>query len=213
MGISSAVVGAFTAVGTLILAVCGLIYQVRVFAHQANESRLAVERSTDEAVEENRRQCRRATLDFIASTIEHQHALYRRIHGDPDFRSKAIHEGQQEYMDLRSYLGYLENIAAGVRMGIFDKEVVDRTIGSRLINAWRDNHDWVAALRNAKGNHRLFEELQLLVEALPKLGDHLDSSEDSAPPLPAPEANGRTVRLFTSIPFTRQRPTPTSDPV
>ncbi|WP_157110719.1 DUF4760 domain-containing protein [Nocardia anaemiae] len=131
------------------VAVCGLIWAVPVFAHQAKESRLALDRGTQEIIAENIRQRQRATLDFIGTTIERQHALYTRINADPDFLTKASNPELEEFMALRSYLGYLENIAAGVNMSIFDQVVVDRTVGSRLVRATRSwgmaSTGWVSA--------------------------------------------------------------------
>ncbi|MRH88340.1 DUF4760 domain-containing protein [Nocardia sp. SYP-A9097] len=161
--------GSFIALSGLLVAVCGLIWQVRVFAHQAKGSRLAIDRATKETIDENIRQRQRSTLDFIGTTIERQHALYTKINSDPNFLSKASDHDRQEFMDLRSYLGYLENIAAGVNMGIFDRDVVDRTVGNRLIRAWERYGDWIQDVRRLQHNGRLYEELESLVKKLPPL--------------------------------------------
>ncbi|WP_280400779.1 DUF4760 domain-containing protein [Nocardia carnea] len=166
-------------IATFILGCAGFIWQIRIFAHQAGESRAAVDRATQEAIEENRRQCRRYTLEFIGNTIARQYDLYSKVHGDDGFLERAKVPNSEEYMGLRSYLGYLENIAAGVNMGIFDEQVVDHTAGARLIKAWEQYSGWVEAVRKAQGNKRMYEELEILVRRLPPLNPP-DSEENMA---------------------------------
>ncbi|MFF0492511.1 DUF4760 domain-containing protein [Nocardia sp. NPDC004068] len=173
--------GTILAVAGLLVAVCGLIWQVRVFAHQVKESHSALNRGTQEAIEENIRQRQRATLDFIGTTIERQHALYTRINADPDFLTKASDHTRKEFMDLRSYLGYLENIAAGVNLGIFDQTVVDRTVGSRLVRAWERYGVWIQETREFQDNRRLFEELEHLAEKLPAITPVVKKTDSPEP--------------------------------
>ncbi|WP_280417804.1 DUF4760 domain-containing protein [Nocardia carnea] len=169
----------FVMIATFVLGCAGFIWQIRIFTHQVKESRLAVERATEEAIEENRRQCRRYTLEFIGNTIARQYDLYSKVHADDGFLERAKVPNSEEYMGLRSYLGYLENIAAGVNMGIFDQEVVDHTAGARLIKAWEQYSGWVEAVREAQGNKRMYEELEVLVRRLPPLNPP-NREEDAA---------------------------------
>ncbi|MFG1797787.1 DUF4760 domain-containing protein [Nocardia sp. NPDC049149] len=172
--------GLFLALSGLLVAVCGLIWQVRVFAHQVSESRLALDRATKETVDENIRQRQRATLDFIGTTIERQHALYTKINSDSGFLSKASDHDRQEFLDLRSYLGYLENIAAGVNMDIFDQDVVDRTVGNRLIRAWERYGEWIRHARLFQNDERLYEELENLVKRLPPLARAMEPNAEAS---------------------------------
>ncbi|WP_162140639.1 DUF4760 domain-containing protein [Nocardia cyriacigeorgica] len=168
----------FIMVATFILGCAGFVWQIRIFAHQAQESRAALVRATQEAIEENQRQCRRHTLEFIGNTIARQYDLYSKVHADDGFLERAMVPNSEEYMGLRSYLGYLENIAAGVNMGIFDEKVVDHTAGARLIKAWDQYSEWVEAVRKTQGNRRMYEELEILVRRLPPLNPP-DSEEDT----------------------------------
>jgi hypothetical protein len=60
-------------------------------------------------------------------------------------------------------------MSAAVNLGILDAETVDNSISSRLILAWRQYKEWIWQERVTRGNKRLFEELEKLVESLPAI--------------------------------------------
>lgn len=115
---------------------------------------------------EHRRQQRQATINYLSSTIQRQHELYGEIEQDGRFLEKATVVNSPEFHKLTSYFGLLEYLAAAVNMGVFDAEVVNRTIGGRLIRATSDFAEWMEAERQRLGNPAVYEELRELVEDL-----------------------------------------------
>ncbi|UGT41843.1 DUF4760 domain-containing protein [Nocardia yamanashiensis] len=115
---------------------------------------------------ENRRQQQRATINYITATMQRQHDLYGGIYQDPLFAAKAAEVDSREFHDLTSYLGLLEYLSAGVNMGIFDAEVVSRTIGGRLIRAHEAFADWIDSERKRLANPGVYIELENLAPHL-----------------------------------------------
>ena len=150
------------------IAVFGLLYwQLRLLGRQVTDSRESLELATNEAAMAHTRARQQATLDFIASTIEKQHDLFGRLRNDPQFLDKAHDRDTHEYLILRDYLSYLEDLSVGVNMSIFDKEVVDRSIGGRIIRArFGPYAEWIEWERRELDSPRLYEELEYLAKEL-----------------------------------------------
>lgn len=115
---------------------------------------------------ENRRQRQQATINYITSTIQRQHDLYSGMERDPSFADRAAVVNSEEFHQLTSYFGYLEYLASAVNMEIFDIEVVDRTIGGRLIRARESFSEWMDAERRRLANPAVYQELRTLVDRL-----------------------------------------------
>ncbi len=71
--------------------------------------------------------------------------------------------------NIHSYLGYHENLAAGVHADIFDLEVINMMTGGRIIAMEKAYRPWVAYRREATGNPCLYIELEWLASELFKL--------------------------------------------
>jgi hypothetical protein len=127
---------------------------------------LGLARVMHETRRENRRQRQQATINYITSTIQRQHELYGEIERDPSFPNRATVVNSDEFHQLTSYFGYMEYLAAAVNMEIFDIQVVDRTIGGRLIRACETFREWMEAERLRLANPAVYKELQTLVDEL-----------------------------------------------
>ncbi len=144
---------------------------------------------------ENRRQQQRATINYITSTVQRQHDLYGNIHQDQSFADKAAVIDSPEFHELTSYLGYLEYLAAGVNMGIFDAEVVSRTIGGRIVRANAMFGEWIHAERERLDNPGVYIELELLIPELRALREHRVARRAST----QPEKHSTSRDLFARI--------------
>ncbi|MFJ1454795.1 DUF4760 domain-containing protein [Nocardia sp. N2S4-5] len=133
---------------------------------------LGLARLVHETRRENRRQQQRATVTYITSTLQRQHELYAEIHQRSDFAAAAAVTDSTEFHQLTSYFANLEYLAAGVNMGIFDEEVVTRTMGGRIIRAYSMFRHWMAAERSRLDNPAVYDELDQLVERLTKQRAH-----------------------------------------
>ncbi|PSR58706.1 MULTISPECIES: DUF4760 domain-containing protein [Nocardia] len=123
-------------------------------------------RLVHETRRENRRQQQRATVTYITSTLQRQHELYAEIHQDPDFARKAAVIDSAEFHQLTSYFAHLEYLAAGVNMRIFDEEVVNRTVGGRILRACSIFRAWMDSERVRLENPAVYEELEQLAVRL-----------------------------------------------
>lgn len=157
-------------VGTLVLntAVFGLlIWQLKLLRRQVTDSSRSLDLATREAAAENIRQRKQTTLDFIGTTIEKQHDLFGRLKTDAQFMEKASNRDTVEYLVVRDYLSYLEDLSVGVNMEVFDREVVDRSIGGRIIRVWFELYgDWIQRERADLASERLYEEVETLAKSL-----------------------------------------------
>lgn len=97
---------------------------------------------------ENNRRRERATMDFIAATMAKLDETYDQVppSGSEEiarFLKKASVNGSSQFNALRNYLNYLEDLAVGVNLGLFDLEILSRTIGPRMIRAWESYSPWI----------------------------------------------------------------------
>ena len=73
-----------------------------------------------------------------------------------------------EFLTLRDYLYYLENLCVGVNMGILDREVIDRSMGAYIQGAWRLYESWI--LRERENLQRIvYDELEACAKELAAL--------------------------------------------
>ncbi|WP_167769073.1 DUF4760 domain-containing protein [Nocardia sp. CS682] len=166
--------------GALVLntAVFGLlIWQLKLLRRQVADSSRSLDLATSEAAAENVRQRKQTTLDFIGTTIEKQHDLFGRLKTDAQFMEKASDRDTVEYLVVRDYLSYLEDLSVGVNMEVFDREVVDRSIGGRIIRVWFELYgDWIQRERTDLDSDRLYEEVEALAKSLKASRDAADRS-------------------------------------
>ena len=160
-----ALIGAI-ALGLNALGLAFLTVQVRLARQQA---RTAQEQLQQERV----RSARQAALDFSVQTLPVRNELRSTLPDDYDQRAIAakikacIERGDEEAArTIVRYLGYMENFALAVSMGVYDLEVADGLSGSRLI-AIRKNYQEFITYRQQLDDKRTFcRELEWLTDKL-----------------------------------------------
>lgn len=81
-----------------------------------------------------------------------------------DFAERAMRSDSREFLAVRNYLNFLEDLCSGVTLNVFDEQVIFRSIGGRLSRAWHTFNTWIMAERE-KLDQVLFEELEATVAA------------------------------------------------
>lgn len=147
-----------------------LIKQIKLLSRQ-------LDNATKQAASENERQRKQATMEFIAATISKIDEFYNSVPppGSPnqaEFAQKAMKRDSLEFLTLRNYLHYLEDLCVGVNMRILDQEVIDRSMGAHIQGAWRLYESWI--LRERDSLQRIvYDELEACAKELAAL-DHAD---------------------------------------
>ena len=149
------------AIITLAVGTVGLVFvamQIKFLAQQLQDA-------ATQADQENTRQRQHASMDFTAATIGKLQELYGQvpISGSAyhqEFLAKALERESSEFVALRDYLNYLEDLCVGVNMSIFDKNVVYRASGSRITNTWQLYEKWILQERTELQRPRLFAEIE-----------------------------------------------------
>jgi hypothetical protein len=155
-------------VSTLVLLL--LVKQIKLLSRQLDDA-------TRQAASENARQRKQATIEFIAATFDKLHEFYNSIPapGSPkqvEFAGRAMERDTLEYLTLRDYLHYLEDLCVGVNMGILDREAIDRSMGARIQAAWRLYEHWILCERDHL-QRIVYDELEACAKDLAAL-DHAD---------------------------------------
>jgi hypothetical protein len=85
---------------------------------------------------------------------------------DKDARTFAHDDkqGTDEAKHLRDVLNYLEYVALGIELGIYDEETIKRLQFTTIMRAWRHTQDYVHKRRELKQQPTLYQELQALVQ-------------------------------------------------
>lgn len=140
-------------------------------ARQVEDARTALDFSTAESEAENRCRRERATIEFIAATMAKLDETYDLVPASgsglvTEFLSKASVSDSSEFRALRNYIDYLEDLAVGVNLGLFDLRVVGRTIGPRMVRAWKSYVHWIERKRVALSFPALYSDLEVCVETI-----------------------------------------------
>lgn len=142
-----------------------LIQQIRLLARQVDDARQAINSSTLETEQENKRKRERATIQFIAATMAKLDETYDQVPASGSdaiaaFIDKAAVRESAEFRALRNYLNYIEDLSVGINLGVFDPEILNRTIGPRMLRAWDAYEAWILKERNDLGFPSLFSDLE-----------------------------------------------------
>ncbi len=78
---------------------------------------------------------------------------------------------------ITEWLDLMEDFATGVNLDVYDMEVVQRLLGSRVMGGWRNLSQWIAARRASRNQPTLFIEFEMMVRRLHALGGN-ELSED-----------------------------------
>ena len=74
--------------------------------------------------------------------------------------AQAIRDGDEAYLQTKTYLNALEDIAAAVRIGFVDEDFAYALEGSRLMKAWKIFEPLAAALREYHSAQEIYVELE-----------------------------------------------------
>lgn len=121
-------------------------------AKQLELSEKAIQDATEQRAREDTRNNKLATMQFLSSSMASLSATYDRMPAagsskTAEFVERASHRETPEFRDLRNYLNYLEDVCAGIHAGIFDAEVVHRSVGGRINRARSTFGGWITTER------------------------------------------------------------------
>lgn len=148
-------------VSTVVLVV--LVRQVGLLARQVNDA-------TDQAAAEHVRAQQRETFQYLSRTLLRMHELLMEIpESETEYRklvASAYRPRSKRHQMLRRYLDYLEDIAAGANLGVFDQATVERILGTRIIRAWYLTFRWIRHEQDRADNSKLFDEVHQLAQTM-----------------------------------------------
>jgi hypothetical protein len=143
----------------------GLIF----VATQVVLARRQLQDNIDLSTREALRLKRQATIDFYMSTIQKVNEWRSLLPDEWDkpavekYVDKAYgHGGKNELHVLAAYLQYLEALAVAVRSGIYDLDVLNSIIGSRIINICENYQPFFDKRRAEVGTSKAYENLEWL---------------------------------------------------
>jgi hypothetical protein len=92
---------------------------------------------------------------------------------------------------LRQYLNHLEDLAVGVKQGVFDLETISMIQGSRTIDVVTNYGPYIEGIRRELDKPAIYEELDELAELLKNMRRSLPSTSGGhSPSTPPPGAGG-----------------------
>lgn len=120
---------------------------------QLRAVKMELEQSANIAALDHDRRRRQATLEFFTETMDKRVEWRKTFPNEFDasavaaFAPDPANDGDRLNVEVAEYLGHYEDLAAGVALGIFDIDTVDRLAGPRLIRAFRAWQPWINGLR------------------------------------------------------------------
>lgn len=149
-----------TILGVITLAV--LIWQVKELRNQI----ALQEKSLDKDHERRRKQSTIEAMHLLRS--DDQDALERKIRLKVSAHLDWKNVPNELRNDVRSILSHYERFAVAVNTGVYDIEIVDRTIGAYLICLWKDYDDYVIYVRKKvpDANKKYYCDLEDLVKKI-----------------------------------------------
>ncbi|AGL18621.1 DUF4760 domain-containing protein [Actinoplanes sp. N902-109] len=146
---------------------------------QVQLARRALKESAEGQERERLRLRKQATIEMAASTERYEEAMKARLPwNDRDRKQMAefLEEawGDTEKMTLvRAYVNHLEDLAVGVKAGVYDLETVYMLSGGRLIAAGEGFAGYVARIRSELKSPDVYEYFEDLVAKLKARQDSL----------------------------------------
>ena len=158
-----AVVGA--AVNLLLFAF--VIVQVRLLRRQVVDAGDAVRMDHD-------RRKKESTLDFYAGTIDKRSSFREALPNDRDAQAISdlitplIEQASNSTSNrmVAEYLNYLELLAVGVNLDIYDFETINRLAGGRIIAVANNYAPWIEHRRATLNAPMMWSDLSLLAARL-----------------------------------------------
>lgn len=120
------------------------------------------------SLDHNRRRSQ-ATIEYWAETLEASSRFQLQVPNDYDLVDDPSLLSAYEEQAVVQYLRLFESLSAGVNMGIFDFETIDRIAGSRIVAIGQGYQAWIDDRRIKRDNVRLYEELEELYKKLERL--------------------------------------------
>jgi hypothetical protein len=156
-----ALITAIINLGLLLL----LAYQLRLLSEQLKQDGQSVE------LDHSRRKAQ-ATLEFSTATLAKQeqwkHLLPDYYRDEQDVRRSVLSIDSKDPLDstLQDFIGFFEELATGVNLGVYDVDIVDHLMGTRVIRAFKAFEPWIERRREEYGVPGLYREFQTLAEAI-----------------------------------------------
>jgi hypothetical protein len=157
----------YIALGSLITNLVVLIFLVVQLAFLRDQIRNAQE----VFIVEQQRSNRQSTLEFLAATIERREEIAAQI---PSSSSKSefaqfftsLDDNPDNRHRLMVLLNYYESLAAGVNVGAFNVEIVDRVVGHTIVRLYDTFCEFIEKRRIQSQSPKAYVELEQLAELI-----------------------------------------------
>jgi hypothetical protein len=130
-----------------------------------------IKRAKDAFVAEQDLARKGATMDYIVATTELREQLGEQVPAERDLVKVAqfLHDVEKDEATksrLQRFMNYWENLAAGTNIGIYDFDIVNRTVGGTVITLWNVYGDYARRERTTRNRPEIYVEIEMLSEKL-----------------------------------------------
>jgi len=135
-------------------------------------ARRALKETSQAQQDEWDRQCKKASIDVSISTAQYRDELKAFLpwnDRDPEGVAaflKAVHGDHEKLSPVRRYLNHLEDIAVGVKQGVFHVETISMLQGSRIIDTVANYMPYIRNIRQELGRPEIYMYLEELAGLL-----------------------------------------------
>ena len=156
---------------SLVAAFAGVLVTLVAFVVELGLLRRQVAQATTSTKLDHERRRKQATIEFYETTLNKRTELRAHLPYDRDAQAVAgllasvSHEDDDAGKAITEYLSLFELLAAGVRSGVFDHDVIQRIAGSRIRAIATNYRPWIEARRQLYSNPALYQEIEWLAQS------------------------------------------------
>jgi hypothetical protein len=156
---------------SLVAAFAGVLVALVAFVVELRLLRRQVAQATKSTKLDHERRRMQATIEFYETTLNKRAELRAYLPYDRDapavaaLIARVLHEDDQAGKAITEYLSLFELLAAGVRTGVFDHDVIKRIAGGRIVAITANYRPWIEARRKLYRNPALYQEIEWLAQS------------------------------------------------
>jgi hypothetical protein len=154
-------------------------------------ARRALKEAAQGQVNEWDRQRKQASIDVSVSTAKYREALKAVLpwnDRDPEVVAAFLKEANGDHAKLhpmREYLNHLEDIAVGVKQGVFDLSTISMLEGGRIIDVVASYTPYIESVRQELHRPTIYDDVEHLAEMLKAYRQGPPASSVTLPQAPA----------------------------
>jgi hypothetical protein len=155
---------------TVAISFAGLVF----LGVQVGLARQALKETAVAQQQEWERQRKKASIDAIVATSKYREALKAVLpwnDRDPEEMANFLKSAGGDHaklMPIREYLNHLEDIAVGVKQGVFDLETISMLEGSHIIDVAASYAPYIESVRHELRRSTIYEGIEYLAKLIEK---------------------------------------------